>query len=281
MHPRFLATPRQGQLNRSPKGLRMSAITFVVAVVTAGTLLTVAASAPVPDTEPGSESLLGLVDLAAQRVYIADAVASAKWGTDAPINDPVREKTVLDGAVTKSIQLAIDPVVSVQVFTDQIEANKAVQYALHSRWSAHPDHAPATRPDLGRVRPVLDQITDGLLIQLKAPRMCVPIVAAPPSWRSPASTLSKRMSLTPCTTTHSVELSPRSAASRAISDGGPATRGGLGDPDRKRESRPARRKGGRSRGANTYSHLWSGTGNRRIRYRAQPSTGRRNQGEKE
>lgn len=56
----------------------MSAITFVMAVVTASTLLTVAASAPAADTKPGGESLLALVDFAAQRVQIADAVAAAK-----------------------------------------------------------------------------------------------------------------------------------------------------------------------------------------------------------
>lgn len=68
----------------------------------------------------------------------------------------------------KSTHLAIDPAVSIEVFTDQIEANKAVQYALYSHWSAHPDQVPTTRSDLGRVRPILDQITDGLLTQLKA-----------------------------------------------------------------------------------------------------------------
>lgn len=146
----------------------MSAITFVMAVVTASTLLTVAASAPATDTKAGGESLLALADFAAQRVQIADAVAAAKWGTDTPINDPVREKAVLDSAATRSTQLAIDPAVSIQVFTDQIEANKAVQYALYAHWSAHPDQVPTARSDLGRIRPILDQITDGLLTQLKA-----------------------------------------------------------------------------------------------------------------
>ena len=41
------------------------------------------------------------------------------------------------------------------MFTDQIEANKAVQYALYSRWSNHPDQAPTVRPDLGTPPPDL------------------------------------------------------------------------------------------------------------------------------
>ena len=56
------------------------------------------------------------------------------------------------------------------MFTDQIEANKAVQYALYSRWSNHPDQAPAVRPDLERLRLILDRITDVLLNQLKVTR---------------------------------------------------------------------------------------------------------------
>lgn len=144
----------------------MSAIAYVVAVATASTLLTLAASGG--DTSPGGESLEALADFAAQRVQIADAVAAAKWGTNVPIDDPGREQAVLDSVATKSTQLAIDPAVSIEVFTDQIEANKAVQYALYSRWSAHPDQAPTSRPDLGQVRPILDHITDGLLAQLKA-----------------------------------------------------------------------------------------------------------------
>jgi chorismate mutase len=59
-------------------------------------------------------------------------------------------------------------VASQAVFTDQIEANKAVQYGLYSWWRAHPDQAPTNRPDLAQVRPILDRITDQLLAELKA-----------------------------------------------------------------------------------------------------------------
>lgn len=127
-----------------------------------------AAGPPVADEASHSESLLALVDVAAQRVQLADTVAAAKWGTDAPINDPAREKAVLDAEATKSTQLGIDPVVALAVFTDQIEANKAVQFELYSRWRAHPGEAPITRPDLDQVRPILDRITDQLLAELKA-----------------------------------------------------------------------------------------------------------------
>lgn len=146
----------------------MSAIRFGVAVVLASALLTVSACTSATNPEPTAEPLQMLADVAAERVQLADVVAAAKWGTDASISDPEREKELLNSAATKSTRLAIDPAVSIKVFTDQIEANKVVQYALYSRWSAHPDQAPRTRPDLGRIRSTLDQITDRLLTQLKA-----------------------------------------------------------------------------------------------------------------
>jgi chorismate mutase len=140
---------------------------MVVVAVAVSALLTVTACGPAAETRAGRESLFALADLAAQRVQVADAVAAAKWGTDAPIDDPVREQAVLRSAATKSARLAIDPATSIQIFTDQIEANKTVQYALYSYWNTHPDQVPSRRPDLGRIRPILDQITDRLLTQLK------------------------------------------------------------------------------------------------------------------
>lgn len=126
-----------------------------------------AAVPPSADNTGPDHSLLTLTDVAAQRVQLADTVAAAKWGTDSPINDPVREKAVLDAVAAKSAQLGIDPGVSLAVFTDQIEANKTVQYGLYSSWRAHPGQAPTTRPDLGQIRPILDRSTDQLLAELK------------------------------------------------------------------------------------------------------------------
>lgn len=146
-----------------------AALSAILAVAVSATLLGCSsARPPTADRTSDSEALLALTDVAAQRVQLADTVAAAKWGTDAPIYDPARERTVLDTVATKSTQLGIDPVVSLAVFTDQIEANKAVQYGLYSRWIAHPDQAPTTRPDLAQVRPILDRITDQLLAELKA-----------------------------------------------------------------------------------------------------------------
>lgn len=118
---------------------------------------------------PVHESLLGLTDLSAERVQVADKVAAAKFGTPAPIDDPAREAVVLNTVRTLSVEMGIDPDVAVALFTDQIEANKQVQRGLYALWTAHPELAPTERPDLVKeVRPILDRITVGLLDQLKA-----------------------------------------------------------------------------------------------------------------
>jgi chorismate mutase len=146
-----------------------AALATVVTVCAPVTVLGCSASmSPNPDTSSQAGPLVTMTDIAAQRVQLADTVAAAKWGTDSPINDPVREKAVLDAVAAKSAQLGIDPKAAQAVFTDQIEANKAVQYGLYSRWSAHPDQAPTTRPDLSQVRPTLDRITDQLFAELRA-----------------------------------------------------------------------------------------------------------------
>lgn len=113
-------------------------------------------------------AMVALVDVMARRVEIGDTVAAAKWGTTQPIEDPAREKTVLDNAAAQAPAHGVDPGLAVSVFADQIAANKVVQYGLFSRWTAHPAQAPTERPDLTTVRPILDAITGELLTQLHA-----------------------------------------------------------------------------------------------------------------
>lgn len=140
----------------------------LVALAVAAGMLGCSATAPPTAAQTGNDHfLLALTDVAAQRVLLADTVAAAKWGTAAPIDDPVREQAVLDAAAARATQLGVDPVFARVMFTDQIEANKAVQNGLYSQWRAHPDRAPTTRPDLGQVRPILDRMTDQLLVALK------------------------------------------------------------------------------------------------------------------
>ncbi|MEC3978770.1 chorismate mutase [Amycolatopsis sp. H20-H5] len=141
--------------------------------ITAGmvTIGTLAGSVPPASAASPPPSLWRLTDLSAQRVQIADKVAAAKFGTPAPIDDPVREQQIFDSVAAKAPALGLDPASVVAFFRDQIEANKLVQRGLYSRWTAHPGEQPTTRPDLAtEVRPVIDRLNTGLLDTLAATR---------------------------------------------------------------------------------------------------------------
>ncbi|TKA06425.1 chorismate mutase [Actinacidiphila oryziradicis] len=108
-----------------------------------------------------------LTDLVIQRIRVSDDVAASKFGTDSPIEDPVREAQVLEQVRTQAEADGVNPDAAVAFFQDQITASKVVQKGLFARWTAHPEEAPTTRPDLGPIRQQLDQLTTALLQELK------------------------------------------------------------------------------------------------------------------
>ena len=109
-----------------------------------------------------------LTDLVIRRLQVSDQVAAAKFGTGKPIDDPAREQQELAAVRQSALSLGISPDATVSFFRQQIDASKVVQRGLFDRWTAHPDQAPTTRPDLGTIRAELDQLTTELLQQLAA-----------------------------------------------------------------------------------------------------------------
>ncbi|WP_318307323.1 chorismate mutase [Amycolatopsis solani] len=144
------------------------------ALTVAGTMtLTVpaATAAEVPAgaelTANGSLGRLGpLTDLVVERLRVGDDVAAAKFGTDSPIDDPAREEQVLNQVRAQAAAIGLDPDAAAAFFRDQITASKVVQRGLFARWTAHPDEAPTTRPDLAQIRTRLDRLTTDLLAGL-------------------------------------------------------------------------------------------------------------------
>jgi chorismate mutase len=114
-----------------------------------------------------AEALQRLVKTSAERLQLATQVALAKWDSGAHVEDPAREKQVIDNAVKESQEKGLDPTQVGDFFRAQIEANKVMQYALLSSWSAE-GNAPAHRPvNLGsEIRPRLDQIQVRLIDEL-------------------------------------------------------------------------------------------------------------------
>ncbi|UAL71753.1 chorismate mutase [Streptomyces angustmyceticus] len=142
-------------------------------------------AAPAPATAHSPNGpLRPLAALSAGRLATGDLVAAAKWGTDSPIDDPAREREVLSTVADQARQLGGDPAVTVRVFRDQIEANKAVQRGLYRRWDANPGQAPTERPDLQEVRKEINRVNGALVRALagsaraRSAPSCAPRLAA-------------------------------------------------------------------------------------------------------
>jgi chorismate mutase len=117
------------------------------------------------DQKNNHDPLLKLIDA---RLKVAPLVAKSKWNTKAPIDDPVREKVILDSVKSKAQKMGLDENVAIHFFQAQFEAGKMVQRQLHNQWQKRnqPPFNPA--PDLAtEVRPVLDSLTPLLLLELK------------------------------------------------------------------------------------------------------------------
>ncbi|MGV9878506.1 chorismate mutase [Streptomyces sp. NPDC003006] len=148
---------------------RLLSVGAVVAALFTGSAAAVAAPAQptasaATTASTGPYAPLGpLADLSARRLATADLVAAAKYGTGGPIDDPVREKQVLDAVAQEAREIGGDPEATVRIFRDQIEANKAVQRGLFRRWDADPSQAPKERPDLAEVREKINRVNGRLV----------------------------------------------------------------------------------------------------------------------
>ncbi|WP_413760800.1 chorismate mutase [Streptomyces sp. MMBL 11-3] len=143
-----------------------TALAVPQAMATAAPTHTEAPSGAVRTAEPLGR-LVPLTDLVIERLQVSDDVAASKYGTDSPIEDPAREEQVLEQVRMQAVTTGVDPDAAVAFFRDQITASKVVQKGLFARWSAHPQEAPTTRPDLGLIRERLDRLTTALLQELK------------------------------------------------------------------------------------------------------------------
>ncbi|TWI49300.1 chorismate mutase [Pseudomonas duriflava] len=108
-----------------------------------------------------------LLDKINERVAIADQVALSKWDSGKPVFDAQREADVLVrvGSQASAHGLLSDD--ARRFFTDQIEANKWVQYGLLAQWHMANQAPDTTRPDLASLRQRLDRLQGELLNALR------------------------------------------------------------------------------------------------------------------
>src|SRR5258707_379864 len=108
-----------------------------------------------------------LVETSAERLFLAEQVALAKWDAGTPVEDVPREAQVIASAIEAGESGGLDQKAISNFFRAQIEANKLVQYSLLAEWrraGKAPDHAPVNLA--GTIRPELDRVQTALIAEL-------------------------------------------------------------------------------------------------------------------
>ncbi|CAB4052951.1 hypothetical protein LMG9964_06642 [Paraburkholderia phenoliruptrix] len=115
------------------------------------------------------DAFVPLVRSMADRLNTADQVALSKWDTGQPVYDGQREAQVIANAATMASEYGLTAEDAINIFSDQVEANKEVQYALLNNWRRQGD-APATpRQSLaGVIRPILDKLQASIMQNLQS-----------------------------------------------------------------------------------------------------------------
>lgn len=114
--------------------------------------------------QPDKQPFLQLLYMIAARLHIAHQVALSKWDSNKPVEDAPREADVIGVATEQACALGVPVEFAAHFFSDQIEANKLVQYGLLARWNSE-GHAPQDkRADLTHdIRPELDRLQRGFI----------------------------------------------------------------------------------------------------------------------
>ena len=120
-----------------------------------------------------------MLELIQQRLAIADDVARVKWNTGAAIEDPPRERAIIDAIGRQAPDYGLSAGAAQDFFRAQIEASKIVQRARFGEWRAASQPKFTNVRDLKTdIRPALDALTHAMLSAL---------AAAMPALRSPGA----------------------------------------------------------------------------------------------
>jgi len=153
---------RETAMNPLRRAVRLNLLlqAFVMTVLLAGCQ----SMSMTPDLA-ARQKIDGLLTLIDQRLDVAVKVAQAKWNSGAPINDPARERQILDD-LTASLTTsdAQEKAFMRRFFQAQFDAGKIIQVTLHAQWKQEAHARFANPPDLARdIRPELDRLTPLLI----------------------------------------------------------------------------------------------------------------------
>jgi chorismate mutase-like protein len=121
---------------------------------------------PWPLGPTAAQALATLVD---ERLLLMPDVARYKWNRKQAIEDPPRERALLDAIREQAPRYGLDPARAAAFFAAQIEASKLLQRELFFAWQANGQGDFAVVKDLAaEIRPRLDALNPQLLAALAA-----------------------------------------------------------------------------------------------------------------
>ena len=140
-------------------GLRLAASFALVAGLLSG-------CSSLPAAE--DDAFVPLVRHMADRVMTADQVALSKWDSGRPVHDPQREAQVIANAVAAAPAYGLAAKDVEDLFTDQMEASKQVQYARLDAWKRQGGAPAWERQSLSdEIRPRLDRLQVEIMEDLR------------------------------------------------------------------------------------------------------------------
>ncbi|PLC43107.1 chorismate mutase AroQ, gamma subclass [Ralstonia pickettii] len=161
-----MAAPRpETRGNRPLPSMKNAFNTLMTPRIACGLLLAASCVAPVHAQDSAFAPLLRHL---ADRLVTADQVALSKWDSGQSVYDPAREAKVIANVSAEAPAYGLAAADVSDVFTDQIEANKEVQYALLNDWrraGAAPTAQRQSLPDV--IRPKLDALQKSILQALR------------------------------------------------------------------------------------------------------------------
>jgi chorismate mutase len=107
--------------------------------------------------------LIKLVDDVAQRLKTADPVAAAKYHSGGAVDDPTREREVIDQVVATAVSRHVDEDFVRRVFRDQIDATDSLEHTRFAQWKIDPRSAPGDAPDLSASRNVINALNTAIV----------------------------------------------------------------------------------------------------------------------
>jgi chorismate mutase len=114
------------------------------------------------------DAFVPLVRHLADRVMTADQVALSKWDSGRPVHDPQREAQVIANAVAAAPAYGLAAKDVEDLFTDQMEASKQVQYARLDAWKRQGGAPAWERQSLSdEIRPRLDRLQVEIMEDLR------------------------------------------------------------------------------------------------------------------